>query len=193
MIAGPVNSPSRLALPRQIVSPGGVSSILTFQLRGLLLVSVIAVSVSAARGTGNPNHNEATMTRHARGTFEVKVIPQKPDNQQAESANLGRYSLDKQFHGDLEAASTGEMLGVTSEVKGSGAYVALERIRGTLQGRTGSFVLQHNGTMTAGVPQMTVTVAPGSGTGELTGISGTMTIKIEAGKHFYEFDYQIPQ
>ena len=133
------------------------------------------------------------MTKHAKGTFEVKVTPQKPDNKEAETAKLGRLSIDKQFHGDLEATSTGEMLSAGPDAKGSGAYVALERVNGTLHGRSGTFVLQHNGTMTRGVPQMNVVVVPDSGIGDLTGISGSMTIKIEAGKHSYEFEYSLPE
>ena len=133
------------------------------------------------------------MTKHAKGTFEVKVTPQKPDNKEAETAKLGRLSIDKQFHGDLEATSTGEMLSAGPDTKGSGAYVALERVNGTLHGRSGTFVLQHNGTMTRGVPQMNVVVVPDSGTADLTGISGAMTIKIEAGKHSYEFEYSLPE
>ena len=132
-----------------------------------------------------------TQTKHASGTFEVKVTPQKPDNKEAEAANFGRMSLDKKFSGDLEATSKGEMLGAMTEVKGSAGYVAMERVSGTLGGRKGTFVLQHSGTMTHGVPRMTVTVVPDSGTGELVGLSGSMTIKIEDGKHFYEFEYEL--
>jgi hypothetical protein len=101
-------------------------------------------------------------------------------------------SLDKQFHGDLEATSTGEMLAAMTEIKGSAGYVAMERVNGTLQGKSGTFVLQHSATMTRGVPQMNVTVVPDSGTDGLVGLTGTMTIKIEEGKHFYEFDYTLP-
>ncbi len=133
------------------------------------------------------------MTSHAAGTFDVKVIPQKPDNLEAEAANFQRLSLDKQFHGALEAISKGEMIGVMTEVKGSAGYVAMERVTGTLDGRKGTFVLQHSGTMTHGDSRMSVTVVPDSGTGELAGISGAMTIKIEEGKHFYNFEYQLPQ
>jgi hypothetical protein len=126
------------------------------------------------------------------GPFEVKVIPQKPDNPPAESANIGRMSLDKQFHGALEATSKGEMLGVMSEAKGSGGYVAMERVTGTLEGRSGSFALQHFGTMQSGGTQLKISVVPDSGTGDLAGIKGTMNIRIEAGgKHFYEFDYVV--
>jgi hypothetical protein len=130
---------------------------------------------------------------HAHGTFEVKLTPQKPDNKEAESANLGRMSIDKQFSGDLEATSKGEMLSAMTDVKGSAGYVAIERVSGTLQGRSGTFVLQHSGTMTRGVPELSITVVPDSGTGQLAGLAGKMTIKIDAGKHFYEFDYTFPE
>ena len=130
---------------------------------------------------------------HAKGTFEVKITPQKPDNKEAESAGLGRMSLDKKFSGDLEATSKGEMLSVMTEVKGSAGYVALERVSGKLHGRSGTFVLQHSGTMTRNAPEMSVTVVPDSGTGQLVGLAGRMTIKIADGKHFYELDYTLPE
>jgi hypothetical protein len=130
---------------------------------------------------------------HASGTFEVKLNVQKADNKEAESAGIGRMSLDKRFQGDLEATSAGEMLGVRTEVAGSAGYVALERVNGTLHGRMGAFALQHSGTMTRGEAQMSVTVVPDSGTERLAGIAGKMTIKIEGGKHFYEFEYTLPE
>lgn len=133
------------------------------------------------------------MTKHAKGPFDVKVTPQKPDSKEAETAKLGRMSIDKQFHGDLEATSQGEMLSAMSEVKGSGGYVAMERVNGTLHGRSGTFVLQHSGTMTRGVPRMSVTVVPDSGTGDLVGLTGSMNIVIDAGKHSYEFEYSLPE
>lgn len=132
------------------------------------------------------------MSNHASGEFEVKLNPQKSDNKEVESANLGRMSIDKQFHGDLEGTSKGEMLSAVTEVKSSAGYVAIERVSGTLHGRSGTFVLQHSGTMTRGVPQLSVSVVPDSGTGQLVGLAGTMTIKIESGKHFYEFAYTLP-
>jgi hypothetical protein len=132
------------------------------------------------------------MMIHASGTFEVKIIPQKPDNKEAESANLGRMSIDKQFYGDLEATSKGKMLSAATEVKGSAGYVAIERVSGTLHGRSGTFILQHSGTMTRTAPQLSVTVVPDSGTGQLVGLAGEMKIKIADGKHFYEFDYTLP-
>src|SRR5580658_6592344 len=130
---------------------------------------------------------------HASGNFEVKISPQKPDNTEAELANLGRMSIDKQFHGDLEASSKGEMLAAMTDVKGSAGYVAIERVTGTLDGRSGMFVLQHSGTMTRGESQLSVTVVPDSGTSELTGLAGTLTIRIADKQHFYEFDYTLPE
>ena len=128
---------------------------------------------------------------HASGTFEVKLSPQATDDKG--DPLLGRMSLDKQFHGDLEAISKGEMLSAGTNVKGSAGYVAIERVSGTLQGRKGSFVLQHSGTMTRGVPQLTITVVPDSGTGQLTGLTGKINIDIVDGKHFYDFEYTLSE
>jgi hypothetical protein len=100
-------------------------------------------------------------------------------------------SIDKQLHGDLEATSKGEMLAAGTAVKGSAGYVAIERVTGTLHGRSGSFVLQHHATMTRGAPQLDIIVVPDSGTGELTGLTGTMMITITDGKHFYQFEYAL--
>ena len=128
------------------------------------------------------------------GPFEVTILPQKPDNPCAEAAQIGRMAIDKQFHGALEAMSKGEMLSVMGGVKGSAGYVAIERVTGTLDGRNGSFVLQHNATMDRGTPQLNIIVVPDSGTEELAGIRGTMTIDIQAGgKHFYGFQYSLPE
>jgi hypothetical protein len=132
------------------------------------------------------------MTQHASGPFDVKLTPQKPDSEVAQAANLGRMTIDKQFHGELDATSKGEMIATQTEVKGSAGYVAMERVTGTLKGRKGTFVLQHSATMTRGVPQLSIIVVPDSGTGELKGISGKMNIIIAPdGKHSYEFDYTI--
>jgi Protein of unknown function (DUF3224) len=130
------------------------------------------------------------MTQHAAGTFEVKVTPLEPAFKFDDNA-LSRMSLDKQFHGDLEAISKGEMLAAGSH-KGSGGYVAMERVSGSLHGRTGTFVLQHSGTMTNGSYQMQVNVVPDSGTGQLAGLSGAMTIIIKDGQHSYDFSYTLP-
>ena len=129
------------------------------------------------------------MTAHASGTFEVQMEPQSEDK--AEGATLGRMRLSKQFHGGLEGASTGEMLTATSGVKGSAGYVAMERFSGSLDGRSGSFVLQHSATMARGTAQQPVTVVPDSGSGQLAGLAGTMTIQISGGKHSYDFAYTL--
>lgn len=132
------------------------------------------------------------MTSRASGTFEVKINPLTPHHKD-ESAPLGRLSIDKQFQGDLDATSKGEMLAAGTEVKGSAGYVAMERVTGKLRGRSGTFVLQHSGTMNRGSPTLSVTVVPDSGTGQLVGLDGKMTIKIEGGKHFYDFQYSLPE
>jgi len=128
------------------------------------------------------------MTTHASGTFDVKLNPLQTYNT-AEASSLRRMSIDKQFHGDLDATSQGEMLSAMSAVEGSAGYVAIERVSGTLHGRSGSFVLQHNATMTRGTPYLNIIVVPDSGTGDLAGLTGSMNIIITDGKHFYEFDY----
>jgi hypothetical protein len=132
------------------------------------------------------------MTHHATGTFVVKLTPQTPAPD-CEEPTIGRMLIDKQFAGDLEASSKGQMISTMGEVKGSAGYVAIERVTGTLNGRRGSFALQHSGTMTRGVPELSVTVIPDSGTDGLAGITGSMTIRIDAGKHSYTFDYAMPE
>jgi hypothetical protein len=128
---------------------------------------------------------------HAIGTFEVKLVPQTDDKNG--DAALGRMTIDKQFHGDLEGTSKGQMLTGMTDVKGSAGYVAIEKVSGTLKGRTGTFILQHNATMNRGVPQLTITVVPDSGTGQLTGITGNFKVIIAEGKHSYEFEYTLPE
>jgi hypothetical protein len=130
------------------------------------------------------------MSSLAVGSFEVKINA-LPQYNTAEGAKLARMSIDKQFHGDLEATSQGEMLSAGTNVKGSAGYVAIERVSGVLQGRKGSFVLQHNATMARGAPYLNIIVVPDSGTEALEGMSGTMRIVIAAGKHSYEFDYSL--
>jgi hypothetical protein len=159
----------------------------------VLLSLGTAAAAGAQAGSPAPGapHRESVVTNHASGTFEVKVTPQAPQEGVGDPT-VGRLSLDKQFHGDLEATSKGEMLAVRTEVDGSAGYVAMERVTGTLQGRTGSFALQHSGTMNRGAPTLVITVVPDSGTGQLAGIAGTMTIVIADGKHSYEFEYTLP-
>ncbi|HVH87024.1 MAG TPA: DUF3224 domain-containing protein [Terriglobales bacterium] len=127
------------------------------------------------------------MTNHASGPFDVKLTPLPAYNQDDKA--LGRMSIDKQLHGDLEATSKGEMLNYARS-----GYVAIEKVSGTLKGRAGTFVLQHTATMTRGTPQLSIVVVPDSGTGQLTGLAGKMNIIIARdGKHSYEFEYTLPE
>jgi len=130
------------------------------------------------------------VTMHASGTFEVKLVPQG-EGDTVEGTALGRMSLDKQFHGDLEGTGTGEMLTAMTAVEGSAGYVAIERVAGTLGGRSGTFVLQHRGVMTRGKQELLISVVPDSGTGGLAGLAGTMAITIEDGKHSYQLEYTL--
>jgi hypothetical protein len=125
----------------------------------------------------------------ASGTFEVKLTPQPVDDNG--DATLGRMTIDKQLHGDLEGSSKGQMLTAGTSVKGSAGYVAIERVTGTMAGRKGSFILQHTATMTRGTPQLSITVVPDSGTDQLAGLSGKLDIQIADGKHSYQFDYTL--
>jgi Protein of unknown function (DUF3224) len=136
------------------------------------------------------NNPGMMMTNTAKGTFQVKLNPQALSDTQAD-ASMARMSIDKQFTGDLEAKSKGEMLSARGAVNGSAGYVAMERVTGALLKRKGSFVLQHTGTMNRSTPSLTVSVVPDSGTEELVGLKGTMTINIAAGVHSYEFQYSI--
>lgn len=128
------------------------------------------------------------MKQHAHGSFEVKVQPQSP----APAEGLVRFSIEKQIHGDLEAVSHGEMLSGGDPKKGEAGYVAIERVTGTLQGRQGSFALQHSATMDRSGMTLRVTVVPGSGTEQLQGIAGSFTIAVANGQHSYDFDYTLP-
>ena len=129
------------------------------------------------------------MTARASGTFEVRLSPQV-DGEEGGAA-IGRMLIDKRFGGDLEATSRGQMLAVRTGVEGSAGYVALEQVEGTLAGRAGGFVLQHSGTMRRGAQELSLTVVPDSGTGELEGLDGRMRIRIAEGRHSYEFDYTL--
>ena len=134
------------------------------------------------------------MTQLAKGPFDVKLNPQPLAlEDDGEGAARGRMSLDKRFHGDLDATSKGEMLTAMSGTQGSAGYVAIEKVTGTLNGRSGSFYLQHNGVMTRGVGELTITVIPDSGTDQLAGLSGKMNIIIAEGKHSYEFEYTLAE
>ncbi len=130
-------------------------------------------------------------TRHAKGTFDVKVVPQT-DGEDIGDPGIGRFALEKQFHGDLDATSKGQMLGSRWD-NGAGGYVAIERVSGSLSGHAGSFSLQHIGTMQDGKSSMDVQAVPGSGSGALAGIAGRMTITVADGKHHYDFSYSLPE
>ena len=129
---------------------------------------------------------------HAAGSFEVKLTPQQSTSETAPDPTRGRMSIDKHFHGALEGTALGEMLTGGNPSAGSAGYVAIERVTGTLNGKTGSFLLQHSATMHAGQSSLTITVIPGSGTGDLFGLSGSMKILMDGGKHSYTFDYTLP-
>lgn len=131
------------------------------------------------------------MGRRATGPFDVKLNPQ-PTYNTDQTALLGRMSIDKQFRGDLEGTSKGEMLTAGSAIKGSAGYVAIERVNGTLDGKNGGFALQHTGIMDRGMASLVITVVPDSGVGDLEGLAGTMSITIVDGRHFYVLDYSLP-
>lgn len=155
-----------------------------------------AIYIKAAPMTSMANNDKTnqmnTNSGKASGTFEVKMLPQKDENGIGDPA-VGRMSLDKKFDGSLKGASKGQMLTFMTSVEGSAGYVAIELFKGTLNGKEGTFAMQHSGLMNRGQPSLTITVVPDSGTEELTGISGKMTIKIEGGKHFYDFEYSLTE
>jgi hypothetical protein len=124
--------------------------------------------------------------RSASGTFEVSLTPSGPSD-----AAVGTLAIAKSFRGDVEGTSVGQMLAIRSAVEGSAGYVAMERVTATLDGRRGSFALQHSGTMDRGAPTLSVTVVPDSGTEELAGLAGSMTIDIRDGQHFYDLRYTL--
>ena len=131
------------------------------------------------------------MNRVARGDFVVKLVPLAVEGQ-PEGSRIGRMSIDKSITGDLVATTIGQMLSAMTEVKGSAGYVAIERVDGVLDGRRGTFVLQHSGSMNRGAPSLSVTVVPDSGTGELAGLAGEFRIIVAERRHSYEFSYTLP-
>lgn len=155
-----------------------------------LCMAMVSANAQTAASPSPQSQKEASVNNHVSGPFDVKVL--KQDDPSGDTS-VGRFLLDKQYHGDLEATGKGQMLTASTEIKGSGAYVAIERVTGTLKGREGTFALQHMGTMTQNVPQLTISIVPDSGTGQLKGISGKMNIVIAPdGKHSYELDYALP-
>jgi hypothetical protein len=155
----------------------------------IVVTFVFVVALAFAQNSA-PTPKEAPML-HAAGPFDVIVTHQ---DDKSDDPLLARMTLDKQYHGDLEGTGKGQMLTAGTAVKGSGAYVAIEKFTGTLKGHSGTFVLQHMGTMTQNVPQLSVSIVPDSGTGELKGIAGKMTIIIApGGKHSYDLECTLPE
>lgn len=148
---------------------------------GILFAFLLAAPQSAAQSKEIPVH-------HAHGSFTVDIHPLAP----TPAEGIGRFTINKTIHGDLEATTIGEMFTGGDPKQGTAGYVAMEIVTGTLGGKHGSFALQHFATMDGAGPKMQVIVVPGSGTGDLKGIEGTFTIRIEDGKHFYDLDYTLP-
>jgi hypothetical protein len=154
------------------------------------LIAIAAIRMLATATPADaqtiPNQQDTVVTTRAAGPFEVRMAPLETN------APIGRMSLDKTYHGDLQGTAIGEMMAAMGSVEGSAAYSAIEQVTGTLAGRSGTFMLQHTGVMNRGAQSLLITVVPDSGTGELAGLSGTMNIIIEGGKHAYTFDYTLP-
>ena len=147
---------------------------------GLILAAMLVMA---------PQTGETDM-RHARGTFDVTITPVQPAPETAPDVP-GRMTLSKTFHGDLTGNGAGEML-ATMAPGASGAYVAMERVSGSIDGHEGSFALVHRGLMDKGAQDLLITIVPGSGTGDLTGIAGVFHLTIEGGEHRYDLEYSLP-
>lgn len=150
------------------------------------------VLVTAFGLTGETHVTTTRVTTHARGSFEVKLNPQGSDDT-VQGVSIGRTSVEKSFEGDLTGTSEAEMLTAMGSVKGSAVYVAIERVTGTLDGRSGTFVLAHRGTMTRGAQDLVITIVPDSGTGGLAGLAGSMAITITGGRHLYDLEYTLSE
>jgi hypothetical protein len=165
-------------------------------LAALLVLSFVDAGATATtQGPATQTPKKGTlMTAQANGTFDVKVAP-LPADEKVPGLTVGRMSIDKQWKGDFVGTSKGEMMTTGSEaVKGSGGYVAIEQMTGSLKGRAGTFTLIHQATMRQNADfNMSIKVVPDSGTGALTGLSGTLTIIIEGKNHSYQFDYTLPE
>lgn len=159
--------------------------------RDLITLALSALAAASGHAQASSTSTGAKMNTVAKGAFTVKLAP-LPFEGQPEGTQLARMSIDKQITGDLVATTAGQMLSAMTDVKGSAGYVAIERVEGTLHGRKGSFVLLHTGTMNRGLPELSVTVVPDSGTGELAGLRGDFKILVADGKHSYEFSYSFP-
>jgi hypothetical protein len=150
-----------------------------------MLGPLLAASLLLAAQTG------ASEMHHARGTFDVVITPVQPAPETTPDAP-GRMTLSKTFHGDLTGTGAGEML-ATMAPGASGAYVAMERVTGSIDGHAGTFALVHRGLMDQGAQDLTITVVPGSGTGDLSGIAGVFHLMIEGGEHRYDLEYSLPR
>ena len=176
---------------RQNILTARLLKMLSSRAKLSILFVFLAIVFAPLSSTGSNSPKEGSMSTHAIGTFDVKIVPQ-PLSDLETSASIARFSIGKQLHGDLEATSEGEMLTSGDPKSGSAVYVAIERVTGTLRGLSGSFVLQHTASMTPASQQLLITVAPDSGTGQLKGLSGKFVIKIENKQHFYDFEYDLP-
>jgi len=162
----------------------------------IILAFAIAVSATVSRpvDAASPSLRQGSIRMHAHGQFDVKIVPQTPDNEPARISGLMRLSLDKRFHGALDGVSRGEMLATRDATQKNGAYVALESFSGTLEGRTGGFALVHRALLLDGESkEWTVAVVPGSGSGALAGIEGAMRITVVDGRHEYDLDYTLAE
>ena len=157
----------------------------------VIALTAFAMAIATAHSFSAAEPEEEPTMRHATGTFDVQITPRRLDGP-AREETLGRFDLDKVYHGALEGTGKGQMLTAGSPEEGSAAYVALERFVGKLDGREGAFTLMHGGTMSPAGQTLQVTVVPGSGDGELAGISGTLEIRIEGRDHFYDLAYELP-
>lgn len=149
-----------------------------------IIVPAIAAAMAASSVTAE------TVMQHAKGPFDVTTTP--VEQNKSEGSTLGRFSLDKVYHGALDAAGKGEMLTVGTEVPGSAAYVATERVVGTLDGKAGGFALVHRGSMRGKDVSMVIDIVPDSGSGALKGITGRLIISVVEGKHLYDLEYDLP-
>jgi hypothetical protein len=156
------------------------------------IVAILALALAASLFAQSGSKGSVTSIHHANGAFDIKMTPMPADDY-ADGKALGRVAADKLYHGDLEGSGKGQMLTATGEVKGSAVYVATERVVGILGGRSGTFLLAHRGVMTRGAQQLEIDVVPDSGTGELQGIAGKLSINVTPdGKHVYDFEYTLP-
>jgi hypothetical protein len=177
-----------------VVETGGRDIVLSLVFTSVYVEKAGRWELAAYESTNLPESGkkESAVPHHATGAFDVKMTPEKPEEGPGVES-LARFSLEKRYSGALDATARGQMLTASTKVEGSAVYVAVEQVEGTLDGRKGTFALNHTGTMTRGEPHLAITVVPDSGTGELAGLAGTLDIRIEkGGKHFYDFEYTLP-